>query len=380
MSDQFLDVGATIAIQKPELDTIIGKLVSMGYQVIGPRIKDHTMVLDPVQRISDLTFGYTSEERAGSYQLVRNGLHNYFDITNGPHSWKQYLFPPVADILTYRKEPGDTHKWTAEAGNGNHPPYALLGVRPCDLAAIKIQDKVFLRDQWCDPVYKERRTSAFVIAVNCTLPGGTCFCASMGTGPTANDGYDLLLTELDDVFLIEIGSEAGRMVVADNGLQWTPASAFLIHSAQEKLLQAAEMMGRQLPNPDELPDVLLSNLEHPHYDDVSERCMKCGSCTLVCPTCFCWDITDHISIAGDETTRVRVWDSCFNIEYSHIFGGNMRPNTHSRYRQWLTHKFASWYQQFGSSGCVGCGRCISWCPAGIDPTEEIAAIREVTLS
>jgi ferredoxin len=167
------------------------------------------------------------------------------------------------------------------------------------------------------------------------------------------------------------------MVVADEELNWLPASAFLIHSAQDRLEQAAGMMGRQLPNPDELPEVLLNNLEHPEFDAVSERCMRCGSCTQVCPTCFCWEVVDNINIAGDETTRVRMWDSCFNIEFSHVFGGNMRPRTHSRYRQWLTHKFASWYHQFGASGCVGCGRCISWCPAGIDPTEEIAVIREV---
>lgn len=380
MSDLFLDVGVTISIQKPELDTIINTLDAMGYQVIGPRIQDHTLKLGPIAEMSELPYGYSTEETAGSYRLVQTGADNYFDITNGPQSWKQYFFPPVAEMATFKKENGDHVRWRTEPNIEKPPRYALLGVRPCDLHAIEIQDKVFMRDQWCDPMYKGRRTNAFVIAINCTNPAGTCFCASMGTGPTADGGYDLLITELDDNFLINIGSQAGRMILASGELDWTPASGFLLQSAQQKLKQAENMMGRELPNPEELPDVLLADLDNPRYEDVAGRCLSCGSCTQVCPTCFCWNVSDHPSLSGDESTRVRVWDSCFNIDYSYIHGGNMRPNNLSRYRQWLTHKFAGWYQQFDTSGCVGCGRCISWCPAEIDPTEEIAAIREVNIS
>jgi succinate dehydrogenase/fumarate reductase-like Fe-S protein len=134
-------------------------------------------------------------------------------------------------------------------------------------------------------------------------------------------------------------------------------------------------MGRSLPHPEELSAILLNNLNHPQFDDV-KRCLSCANCTQVCPTCFCWDVQDLNNLSGTDVSRERVWDSCFNPEYSYVFGGNSRPNTRSRYRQWITHKLAGWYQQFGISGCVGCGRCITWCPAGIDITAEAAALRE----
>jgi sulfhydrogenase subunit beta (sulfur reductase) len=237
-----------------------------------------------------------------------------------------------------------------------------------------VQDRIFLREEWKDPIYRVRRQSAFILAVNCLHACGTGFCVSMGTGPKAGAGFDLCLTELEDVFLVEVGSESGRMVMDGVAVQLT--SAFFLQAAQQGLDEAASKMGRILPQPQDLPNLLLNNLDAQRWEDVARRCMSCTSCTQVCPTCFCWDTRDSADLTGQTARRERLWDSCFNPDYSYIAGGNTRPNTRSRYRQWLTHKFGSWFAQFGTQGCIGCGRCITWCPAGIDVTVELSAIRE----
>ncbi len=373
MIDSFLDVGTTISIRKHQLELLIFKLIQMGYEVVGPKVKDSTVVYEPIKEISELPVGFESEHRPGRFQLVKVGRQNYFDITLGPHSWKQYFFPSKSSLMGFYKE--NDGKWRVEGDAESVPRYAMLGVRPCDLAAIQIQDRVFLREEWCDPVYQDRRSEAFIIAVNCMEPCGTCFCASMGTGPKAEGGFDLCLTELENYFLIVIGSEAGRMVVSCADLSWQPASAFLLQSAQKGLEAAHQKMGKVLANPSSLSTQLLSNLNHSEWDEVAKRCLSCGSCTQVCPTCFCWDTYDNTLLPGTKIIRERVWDSCFNPDYTYVFGGNTRPNTKARYRQWLTHKFASWYAQFESSGCVGCGRCITWCPVEIDHIDIINAIR-----
>jgi ferredoxin len=133
-------------------------------------------------------------------------------------------------------------------------------------------------------------------------------------------------------------------------------------------------MGRALDTSD-LKGLLYGNLEHPRWDEVSQRCLTCGNCTLVCPTCFCSTVEDVTDLSGTETERTRRWDSCFSLDHSYIHGGSVRDSGRARYRQWMTHKLATWFDQFGSSGCVGCGRCITWCPVGIDITEEVRAIR-----
>ena len=133
-------------------------------------------------------------------------------------------------------------------------------------------------------------------------------------------------------------------------------------------------MGRHLRT-DDLHDLLHASAQSPVWDEVAARCLACTNCTLVCPTCFCTSIEDVSDLPGDLDERHRVWDSCFSMEYSRLHGGAVRTSTGARYRQWMTHKLASWIDQFGTSGCVGCGRCITWCPAGIDLTEEVAALR-----
>lgn len=260
---------------------------------------------------------------------------------------------------------------------------AFLGVRSCELAAIAVQDRVLLGDRYVDANYQARRQGALLVVVNCTSPAGTCFCASMKTGPRAESGFDLALTEMIGVdqtgapqhqFLVEVGSAAGAQALAE--VERKKARKEDIKLAQTLSENAAGEMGRTVET-EGLRDLLLENFEHPRWDKVAARCLSCANCTMVCPTCFCTTMEDTTDVAGEQAERERKWDSCFTDGFSYIHGGSVRLSVKSRYRQWLTHKFSAWVDQFGSFGCVGCGRCITWCPGKIDVTEEIQAIRGV---
>ena len=232
-------------------------------------------------------------------------------------------------------------------------------------------------DQYRDPIYAARRAGIFIVAVNCTQAASTCFCTSMGTGPRVRQGYDLALTELvapgRHEFVIEAGSDAGTEVLAD--LSPSAASDAVCQEAEAAVERAASQIQRRMDTTG-IRDLLYANFDHPRWDNVAQRCLTCANCTMVCPTCFCTTVEDVSDVTGTHAERWRKWDSCFTQNFSYIHGGSVRSSAKSRYRQWMTHKLASWIDQFGSSGCVGCGRCITWCPVGIDITEEVRAIRE----
>jgi ferredoxin len=262
------------------------------------------------------------------------------------------------------------------------PPYAFLGVRACELAAISVQDRVLRDGPHPDPAYVRTREQAFFVGVNCSSPAATCFCTSMGTGPAVDAGHDLAATELLDgdrhELLIEVGTERGAEVLDEvrSAVPWRPATTDDLDAASKIISGTVATMKRRL-DPEAARHVLISNLDHPHWDDVANRCLSCTNCTLVCPTCFCSAVEDVTTLDGDQADRVQRWDSCFTLGHSVLHGaGSVRGDTRSRYRQWLTHKLSTWWDQFDVSGCVGCGRCIAWCPAGIDLTAEVVAFTE----
>ena len=370
LNDRQPEIGSTIVITKVAFNAILSRLREKGYKTIGPRVKNDTLIYAPIEGVDDLPRGYITEQDAAHFRLTYTGHSRYFDAIPGAQSWKQFLFPPKAELFTLRKT---NNRWEVSAPETKAPAYAFIGVRACELAAIQIQDKAFLRSDFNDPIYRARRERVFILTVDCMYPAGSCFCVSMGTGPRAKDGFDLNLTELEDVFLLTIGSEVARNLL--DGIPFELASAFLLRNADQGLERAASQMGRKLDTSN-LPDLILNNLDHPHWQEVGARCLSCTNCTQVCPTCFCWDATDEMSLDGKETHRERVWDSCFNPGYSYQAGGNTRPTIRSRYRQWLSHKLGTWKQQYGTLGCVGCGRCITWCPAEIDLTKEIPMLQE----
>ena len=254
-------------------------------------------------------------------------------------------------------------------------PLAVFGARPCELAGLAVLDRVLQEGAVPDPHYAARRVDTFVVAAECGTPAGTCFCTSMGTGPGVESGFDLALTEIDDGddhrFVIRVGTERGGDVLAR--VPSSPVTAGDLAARRRVVTAASAAIGRRLET-EGLAALLDRNLDHPRWDEVADRCLSCGNCTLVCPTCFCSDVSDTTDLTGTVERR-RTWSSCFDLDHSYLHGGPVRTSTSSRYRQWLTHKLSTWWDQFDTSGCVGCGRCIAWCPVGIDLTEEAAAIR-----
>ena len=359
-------------IEPEALETLIAVLQRRGFRVLGPTVRDGAVVYADLESAAELPIGWKDVQEPGSYRLERRDDAARFGYAVGPHSWKQFLFPPRLRLwAASRTEKG----FEVTPDPPPDRPLALIGVRACELHGIAIQDTVFLGGPHTDDSYAARRKDAFIVAVNCFEPAGTCFCVSMGTGPKAESGYDLALTEVMDGphrLVAEAGSERGAAVLAE--LPRRDATAADVGAAATAVAGAAEKMGRSVDT-DDLPGLLSRNLEHARWDDVADRCLTCGNCTMVCPTCFCSGVEDHTDLTGEHAERVRVWDSCFGIDHSYMHGGAIRPSGRSRYRQWLTHKFGTWHDQFGSSGCVGCGRCIAWCPVGIDVTEELAALR-----
>ena len=366
-------LGAKVVIERDVLQSIIIGLASRGFRVIGPTTRDGAIVYENIARLEDLPVGWTDRQDAGQYRLERRADQALFGYAVGPHSWKRFLHPPV-EVLWRAHREGDGFSIVEKEEITE--PLAFIGVRACELRAIAIQDRVFLAGQYLDKSYKIRRDHAFIVAVNCSQAGGTCFCVSMNAGPKVEAGFDLALTELIEeghhLFVMELGSTAGAELVRD--LPYRPATGVEIAAAERVVARTSDQMGRTLET-NGLKELLQANANHPRWDEVAERCLTCGNCTNVCPTCFCTTTDDATDITGTISERVRRWDSCFTLDFSYVHGGSVRSSARSRYRQWITHKLAHWIDQFGSSGCVGCGRCITWCPVGIDITEEAAAIR-----
>jgi ferredoxin len=334
-------------------------------------------VLDEISSIDDLPRGWTDRQDAASYRLEKRADEAIFGHVVGPQSWKRFLHLPRKLLGQVRRD-GEALRFLDPQPEAA-PQWAFIGARACELAAIAIQDKVLQGGENVDSSYRRLRQQIVIIAVNCTGAGGTCFCTSMKTGPRVRDGFDLALTEVIGPerhhFVVEVGTPLGGEILKE--VPHREATETERRAAEELVSYAAAHMGRSLDTTD-IQDLLFGNFDHPRWEDVARRCLTCGNCTMVCPTCFCTTVEDTTDLAGDQAERWQKWTSCFTLDFSYIHGGSVRPSARARYRQWMTHKLAHWIDQFGTSGCVGCGRCITWCPAAIDITAEVEAIREST--
>jgi ferredoxin len=365
-------------IKHNELETLIKILIKKGYEVIGPTIRNNAIVYNKLEGSRDLPIGYRDIQEPGRYRLEKRKDNAYFGYVVGPDSWKKFLHIPTLTMWRAKKN----GQGIELVSNGSEStPYAFLGVRACELHAMAIQDKVFMGQDYHDTHYMSVRQKSFIVAVNCTQAGGNCFCNSMNTGPKVDKDYDISLTEVmndkEHFFLVETGSEKGAEIM--NEVPHESASDDEIKAAALAVKETENQISKRMET-ENIKELLYTNVEHRRWKEVANRCLCCANCTMVCPTCFCTTIEDSTDLLGEEAIRIRKWDSCFHKEFSYIYGGHVRASTKSRYRQWMTHKLASWMDQFGSSGCVGCGRCITWCPVGIDITEEVSAIKETVKS
>ncbi|MGO9483346.1 MAG: 4Fe-4S dicluster domain-containing protein [Rhodomicrobium sp.] len=368
-----LGKGAKAVIPVSAIEALIVALSARAYRVLGPTVRDGAIDYGEIASAGDLPAGWRDRQEPGRYQLEPREDGALFGFAVGPQSWKRFLHPPVETLWTAHKT-GDG--FTIAASQEPAPKLAFLGARSCELDAIAVQDRVLCDGPYRDAAYAARRADVFIVALNCSHAGGNCFCVSMNSGPKAKAGFDLNLTELLDgkhhQFLAEAGSEAGAALLAE--LPHEPATAAHLAAAEAIVANTARQMGRSLDT-DGLKKILQANPNHPRWEETAARCLACGNCTMVCPTCFCVTVEDRSSLDGASAERVKKWDSCFTLDFSYVHGGSVRNSGSSRYRQWMTHKLANWIDQFGTLGCVGCGRCITWCPVGIDITEEAAAIR-----
>ncbi len=356
-------------LPREDLGRLVATLRADGRDVIGPVVEDGTIVYREIADAAALPSGVTDEQAPGRYRtLPGSGPEHTFGFASSPTSWKRWTFPPTVELGTARRTDGAL---SFEPPVREVRPLAFLGARACDLAAIAIHDRV-LRDGFvADEDYAARRADILTIGVDCAAPSSTCFCASMGTGPGVTTGHDLALTELDDGFVVRVGTDAGRALV--ERLALTQAAPAAVEAARQVPAQARAAMSRSVVT-DGLPARLMARPDHPRWAEVAERCLACTSCTMVCPTCFCTSVTQVSDLDATQATSTRQWDSCFTLGFGAVAGGNIRSRRQDRYRQWLTHKFGTWVEQFGTMGCVGCGRCITWCPVGIDIREELDVI------
>lgn len=359
-------------IDRAGLGTLIDVILECGYDLKGPTVQNDAIVLDSIRSLQDLPIGWTEEQSAGSYRLKKRNDNAIFGFNNGPDSWKKFLFPPRTKLWSASRKPSLTILPNSETPS----KLAFMGVRSCDLRAILTQDRVFIANGGnSDPLYRKLRESLFIVAINCSQAAATCFCTSTNTGPQTKSHYDLALTEIrtsaEPYFIVEVGSEKGSQVM--DSVPTQPCGIEDLNKAAQTIQETVDQIVVNI-NSQKAREHLAANPESPHWDTLETRCLACANCTLVCPTCFCSKVEDSTDLTGDHTERWRTWDSCFSKDFTYIHGGHVRDSIKSRYRQWLTHKFSSWWDQFDSSGCVGCGRCVTWCPVGIDITEEINKI------
>lgn len=358
-----------------QFEKLLDLIKNDGYKLLGPTVRDEVIVYDELQSAKDLPIGWGDEQDPGRYRLRRRGDSAYFGYNLGPHSWKKYLFPPKEKLWSARKQENNKLAILQEK-EPSHGKMAFIGVRACEIEAIFVLDKVFNTQLATYQLYRRRREETLIVAVNCTTAANTCFCASMQSGPHVKTGYDLSLTEVIDenrhFFVLRIGSERGERLC--EGLLLNEAKKAEEALALEHVERTIGKMIRGVDNAN-VHEVLENSWQSTQWDKVAERCINCANCTMACPTCFCSDTEDIVSIDGSHVDRWQSWESCFNLSHSYIHGGSVRHSAQSRYRQWLTHKFGTWWDQFGVSGCVGCGRCITWCPVGIDVTEELQQLQ-----
>ncbi|MDH5301939.1 MAG: 4Fe-4S dicluster domain-containing protein [Gammaproteobacteria bacterium] len=341
-----------------------------GYDCIGPTLNDGAVVYRPVTHVDQFPLGIFDVQAAGEYRYEQSSASaRQFSWANGAQCLKPLVFKP-REVLWQSIRTDSALSFDSVLSNVR--PTAVIGVRACDLAALALSDAHFLHGEVCDQHYKERREKLLLIAVNCTHPSANCFCASTGDGPTVVKGADLVLDELDEGFAVSVFSQIGEQLI-----EKLTVDSLTSDQHQSISMQRASAVTAQSRSVPFMKGKLSALAAHTKWQEIAQQCLSCGNCTAVCPSCFCHSQTSQVSLDLEHVEQSRQWDSCFNTDHSYIHGFVVRAETSHRYRQWLTHKFDYWHEQYGRSGCTGCGRCITWCPVGIDVTKLLNEFSEI---
>ncbi|MCL5047219.1 MAG: 4Fe-4S dicluster domain-containing protein [Firmicutes bacterium] len=355
------------------IDELIKLLLGDGYQVIGPSAENNVIQKKEITSVEDLPKGYTDSQAPGHYALKRDSSSpELFSWAVGPASFKDNLFPSKSTLFEGKITKSDVSISQKEPFSQK---VCFFGIRPCEVAAMAVLGRVMAGGPYQDPQAKSVRENSLVIAVECGYPAENCFCTSFDTGPMADEGCDIIITEITEGehrFLLRSGSDTGHHIL--NRLNYKSALPEDVSARDRVIAKSISQIGKSI-DAENTPSMLARNLSSHVWSDIARRCLSCGNCTMVCPTCFCASF-EHSNGLENDFSVTRRWDSCFDTAHSYIHGGSVRTSTASKYRQWMTHKLSTWVDQFNEIGCVGCGRCITWCPVGIDITEEVAKIAE----
>lgn len=324
-------------------------------------------------------FGPATKKRGETvFEKINDAASIDFNYCTTMASPRKFIYPSRQDLLDI-----DRSNKQSKAIVTDRIKKIIAGIRPCDMHAISVLDMTFYNSG--DFYYRKLREETVTIVLNCNMACSKQypsyilrgFCASMRTGPflRIKEGYDIQLTKMGINYLVEFGSERGKKLAqkAEN----------LNEAAKKEFDKKAELEKTALTTftkfleIEGLPELLSRNWEHPVYGRTADsRCLNCTNCTMVCPTCYCYNIEDSTSFDLEDTVRSRHWDSCQELNFAKVHGGNFRSSRQARLRQFVTHKLATWLEQYGCFGCIGCGRCMTWCPTHIDLTEMAQEIQQ----
>lgn len=337
----------TIALNKEHTAEFLNKLIK-NYRVIAPVDNGKTIRFQEIADSDEIELNYSNTKLAS----------------------KEILFPQTEVLFTVKKKDGKT---VIEKPKPIEKDWVVFGVRPCDAKGLENSFKVFASGAHKDRAYLEKREKSIVIGYACESPLSTCFCTSVGGSPSGREGMDILFTDIGDKYLVEIITQRGESLMEQASGAKQPSKEDL--AAAQNIWDTAEKSIKEILNLEGLEEKLDTMFDDPIWDEISQKCIGCGTCAYLCPTCLCFDIQDEETPEGIK--RIRTWDTCqFPIFTLHTSGHNPRPSSKERVRQRIMHKFCYFPQEYGHTSCVGCGRCIRECPVGYDIREVLVKLEE----
>ena len=335
--------------------------------------KDSFLKFIDALRSEHRVFGPVKERNYVAFREISSSTDLFMEYqTTMLSPGKMFIYKPREDILKFRMEaPVSIEEITPTIEK-----QVIVGIHPCDINAILYLDKTFL-GVFPDPFYKARRENTILIGLNCMQVSENCFCSSVGAGPflKAQAGYDMILTDFGEDYLVEIKHSKASELFTIKGKEAGPDEWRVKSEKEETVLKSF----KKVIDIDGLDDLFMKNLDHPVWTTTAdERCLSCSNCVMVCPTCFCYDIVDETSMDLKGVRRIRQLDACQDLRFAEVHAGNFRLRRASRLRQFVIHNL-NYTNQYGVIKTVGCGRCITWCPTKIDLTEMAKEIQRSTI-